>query len=197
MQIAIAAHPDDIEFGMGGVISLLKDVACIISFQCTPQRQIEAIRALNMLGVSSENVYFTKGTTHRDIISEYDSIFKKLNPLRVFTHFYGDSHQEHRIVYDCVISALRKFPSTDCFLWENNQPGAMTHETFAKRIFIPIRASHLESKLNALSEHYTQMEKYEKEKLFGFLRKQAEVNGYMCGTELAEAFFPIKCVMKL
>lgn len=197
MNLVIAAHPDDIEFGMGATLIQLERCVCVISFQCTEMRQKEAIVSLSKLGISSENILFTNAINHRDLISEYDLLFLKFQPTHVFTHFFGDSHQEHKMVYDCVISALRKFPNTNCLLWENNQPGSMTHETFSSRIFIPVQREHMERKINALTEHFSQMKKYNTEQLFEYLWNKSKINGYLCGSLYAEAFFPIKYIIKL
>jgi len=197
MHIAIAAHPDDIEFGMGALISMLPNPICIVSFQCQPHRQEEARRALGHLGVEPSRVFFTSATTHRGLIAEYDVLLADIQPTHVYTHFYGDSHQEHRIVYDCVLSALRLHPAASCLVWENNQPGGVTHQSFSSRIFLPVTEEAFAAKCMALSEHTSQMQKYDVPKLFRFLRNKAETNGYLCGSNLAESFNPIKLILKL
>jgi LmbE family N-acetylglucosaminyl deacetylase len=197
ITLVVAAHPDDIEFGMGAVVAGLTNPVCVLSFQCTPARREEALRAFKHLGVSSDHVHFTSGSSYRELIAEYDVLFKAIQPDRVFTHFYGDSHQEHRLVYDCVIASLRSFPAASCLVWENNQPGAMTQETFSPRVFFPVSQEHMNAKIAALREHESQMKKYDTEQLFPFLYHAARRNGYLCGSIYAEAFFPIKLVLKL
>lgn len=193
--LIIAAHPDDVEFGMGGTLTLLHDVICVLSFQCSPLRREEAVRALGALGVS--RIRYTTATTPRELVAEYDAIVEEVAPVRVFTHFYGDSHQEHRLVYDCVLAALRRTPRVTCLLWENIQPGALTHESFQGRIFVPLTPSAIEAKLTALLEHTSQLVKYDRSRLFDFLRQKAATNGYLCGAPYAEIFFPVKLVLKL
>jgi LmbE family N-acetylglucosaminyl deacetylase len=196
MNLAVAAHPDDIEFGMGATISTLRNFTCILSFQCNELRREEARASLVKLGVAHNSIFFTQSADPRNLIKEYDQLFSKIQPSRVFSHFYGDSHQEHRLVYDCVTSALRKFPKTSYLLWENNQPGATTHEIFNPRIFIPVNHENMLAKLEALTENVSQMKKYDTASLFSFLWNKAQTNGYLCGVRYAEAFLPIKYVLE-
>lgn len=193
--LVIAAHPDDIEFGMGGTLSQLESVVCVLSFQCSPARREEAARALGHLGVSQ--IRYTSATTPRELVADYDALVKEFAPIRVFTHFYGDSHQEHRLVYDCVLAALRHTPRVSCLLWENIQPGALTHEAFQGRVFVPLSSCAMEAKFTALREHTSQLQKYDVLRLFDFLRQKAATNGYLCGSPYAEVFFPVKLVLEL
>jgi LmbE family N-acetylglucosaminyl deacetylase len=195
--VLFAAHPDDIEFGMGGTLTRLHDVVCVLSFQCDMSRRLEAARALARLGVSSDRILYTTATQPRDLVAEYDRILETFRPMRVFTHFYGDSHQEHRLVYECALAALRRMPATTCLLWENIQPGALTHESFSGRVFVPLDADALDAKLGALREHTSQLAKYDTSRLLEFLRQKATTNGYLCGSPYAEVFFPVKFVLEL
>jgi len=197
MNIAVAAHPDDIEFGMGATLSQLQHVACIVSFQCNDERKKEVVASLRILGVDPTNIYFTSSSEPRGLVAEYDILLSKLNPVRVFTHFSGDSHQEHAIVHQCALAALRRFPKTTCLVWENNQPGSMTMESFSPRVFVPVTPDSINKKLDALRQHYSQMKKYDTSSLFTFLTDKARSNGFLCGSHYAEAFFPIKLVLEL
>lgn len=197
MNIAIAAHPDDIEFGMGATLARLETVACILSFQCTESRKQEAVSSLTILGVHPDNIYFTTSSDHRGLVAEYDAILSTLNPIRVFTHFSGDSHQEHKLVHQCALAALRRFPSTTCLVWENNQPGSMTMDAFSPRVFIPVTAEGVAKKMDSLRQHYSQMKKYDTETLFAYLEHKAKSNGFLCGSLCAEAFFPVKLVLEV
>jgi len=196
-SVIFAAHPDDIEFGMGGTLTRLSDVVCVLSFQCDLSRRDEAARALGRLGVSPDRLVYTTATVARELIAEYDRIVERYRPVRVFTHFYGDSHQEHRLVYDCALAALRRTPETTCLLWENIQPGALTHESFAGRVFVPLTSEAVDAKLDALRDHKSQLAKYDASRLLDFLRQKAVTNGYVCGSPYAEVFFPVKLVLKL
>ena len=197
MNVAIAAHPDDIEFGMGATVSQLPSVACILSFQCSDSRKEEARKSLRILGVKSENIYFTSSSEPRGLVAEYDALLSQLHPVRVFTHFSGDSHQEHKIVHQCALAAMRRFPEVTCLVWENNQPGSMTMETFSPRVFIPVSQESVAKKLESLRQHYSQMKKYDTDSLFAYLEHRAKINGFLCGSSFAEAFFPIKLVIEL
>lgn len=199
--LVFSAHPDDVEFGMGSTISKFTKmnipVSIVISFFFNSERRQEAILSLSKLGVRDINIFFTSGKDHRDIVSEYDSIISNVIPTNIFTHFYGDSHQEHKIVYECAITTLRKLPTTSCLLWENNQPGAHTHEKFSPIIYVSVDRSDFDAKISSLMCHETQMKKYNTDLLFKFLEHKALINGYNCGSVFAEVFFPIKMIMEL
>ena len=198
--LVFSAHPDDVEFGMGATVSKLTKmnihVTIVISFFFTHQRMDEARNSLSKLGVNKDNIIFTSGTSHRDIISEYDGIVERVSPNYVFTHFYGDSHQEHKIVYECCVTTLRKLPHASCLVWENNQPGAPTHNIFSPIIYLSVDTTDMVSKIEALKSHVTQMKKYNTDSLFKFLYDKASIHGYNSGSMFAEVFSPIKMIMK-
>ena len=52
---------------------------------------------------------------------QLDILFKKLNPTSIFTHFKGDSHQEHKTVCDISISCSRNI-NCNIYMWENTFP---------------------------------------------------------------------------
>ena len=179
---------------MGGTLCQIPNTHVVISFFFSEARKDEARRSLAHLRVPETNIHFTTSKNPRELVSEQDTLMNEIRPVRVFTHFYGDSHQEHRCVQESAVAATRKNSEISVFLWENNQPGARTHELFKPVVYNPIEESELECKIAALREHESQMVKYDTSRLYSFLKDKARIRGQECGHVQAEVFEPLKVV---
>ena len=196
--LCISAHPDDVEIGMGGTINRFitenKNVHIIICFYLDKSRKIETYNSSLLLGVKKENIYFIeKKNDIRAITKEVDNIVLEIKPTSIFTHFYGDSHQEHKIVTDVAISSTRHI---DCnlYMWENTFPGAITANFFKPNFYIKLNNIDIEKKINSFKEHKSQTKKYDLDTLCNFLKIKSEFWGFHCNSTNAEVFIQIKSV---
>jgi len=100
--LAIGAHFDDVEFGMGGTLlrhAENKDKIYVIISNSDEfrtgdidERKKEQLNSLKTMGLSGEDLLlFTAKDNEKDIISELD----KLKPDVVYTHYIKDTHQDH------------------------------------------------------------------------------------------------------
>jgi len=100
--LAMGAHFDDIEIGMGG--TLLKHIennskiymAVLNSDEFRTgkidERKKEQLESLKIMGLNKKNLMlFTSNEKEADIISKLD----KLKPDVVYTHYIKDTHQDH------------------------------------------------------------------------------------------------------
>ena len=193
--LCISAHPDDIELGMGGSISRFveegKIVNIIICFYHHEDRKQETYNALKLLGIQKSNIYFLNKTeNNRNRIKQLDKIVLDLKPKNIFTHFNGDSHQEHKLVTDISISSSRNI---DCnvYMWENTFPGAITYNFFKPNFYIKLDKRNMQAKVESFLEHTSQLKKYDSKKITDFMLIKSQFWGNHCSSLHAESFIQI------
>jgi LmbE family N-acetylglucosaminyl deacetylase len=68
-------------------------------------------------------------------------------PKAVFTQWIGDSHQDHQILTQSVISAGRD--TTDLYMYETTIPGGVTEQSFRSQLYVDI-SDYIDLKKDAL-----------------------------------------------
>jgi len=196
--LAFGAHPDDIEIGMGGTLKRLvengqKVVACIAT---TPNqkklREKEAKKALSSLGVRDIvflDMPLTEFGFNRKTIGKLDVVLNKYKPHSIFTHWTGDSHQDHVHLTASILAATRH-NNFNVYMYEQTIPGGITDASFRPQLFIDI-SPRLEDKIRAIKYHASQCAKYGEGWTEG-LRGRAMHRGYQIKTKFAEAFEIVK-----
>jgi LmbE family N-acetylglucosaminyl deacetylase len=116
--LCLGSHPDDIEIGCGGTILKLTsnfDTEVIwIVFSGTDERKNEAlISADKFLKNSDKKTVVIKEYKESffpyqgDMIKKYFYEIQKHDPDLIFTHFNGDSHQDHKIISELTWNTFR------------------------------------------------------------------------------------------
>lgn len=116
--LAIGAHPDDVEIGVGG--ALLRHVdrgdrVVILTLSggeaggAVSTRAVEAKRAAELLGAelrlgSLPDTYMSSG---RDTIEAISQVVREIEPQVIYTHSIADAHQDHRAVHEATVVAAR------------------------------------------------------------------------------------------
>jgi two-component system response regulator HydG len=176
--LAIGAHPDDIEIGAGGFIDILiarhngyveflvltEGIHGIAPDQPynAGLRQNEALNGAERLGVPRQNVTvlnFPDCQLHNyghQIIQAIEShLYDRDGKARfdvVLTHAEGDAHEDHRVVHESTLSAVRHFNGTVlCYQAPNTKPNGF-HPTF----FVELDPEAIAHKVAALQEHQSQ-----------------------------------------
>lgn len=123
--LAIGAHPDDIEIGCGGTLSILKDkghdlVHLIITSgeegdlhstkkQLAGKREAEAIQSGKLLK-TSQVIFFREPdgltTFSKELKTRLISIFREIKPDIVFTHARSDNFPDHQVVHQLTRAAI-------------------------------------------------------------------------------------------
>jgi LmbE family N-acetylglucosaminyl deacetylase len=162
--IAVGAHPDDIELGCGGTISVASAAGRkVIAVYLTkgeksgnPEtRMSESKKALSILGVEEAffgNFVDTEIPNSHKVIKFLEDLYEKFKPDTVLTHTTHDSHQDHRQIGWLSLSAFR------------NASKLLAYETprvtgdFSPTYFVDI-SNHVKSKWEALKCHESQKAK--------------------------------------
>lgn len=191
--LAIAAHPDDIEVGCGGMLKALANLGYrVYGLILTDgerggdgeQRLKEASASARILGL--EKVFFEHLEDGRlpfdiDTITVIEGYIDKLKPQKVLTHTKCDRHQDHVNCSNATTAATRKGVN-DILMYEvycSTKPSFIPH-------YIMDISETIECKLKALEKHQSQIEKGTLN-LEG-LKEHAGSIGKEYGCQYAEAF---------
>lgn len=200
--LALGAHPDDLEIGMGGTIAKLAatgyDVSLVVAtlpnFVKTDkkeERRNESIMSAKVMGCKSpefldlapDEIVFG-----RRFVTKIDEIINRYNPGVVFTQWIGDSHQDHQALTRAVIAASRDL--TDLFMYETTIPGGITENAFRPQLYVDITDT-LEIKKNALDCFESQKIRCGHLWIDAIIGRSA-YRGYQLNTKHAEAFEVIR-----
>lgn len=124
--LAIGAHPDDVEIGVGGVLAGHQDAGDEITLLTLSHgqrggdraaRAAEAERAAVLLGADLrlgdlEDTLLPESGPTLDLI---EAAVVDVDPTIVYTHTISDLHQDHRNVHRASMVAARGVPSVYCY----------------------------------------------------------------------------------
>jgi LmbE family N-acetylglucosaminyl deacetylase len=198
--LAFGPHPDDVEIGMGGTIAKhndLGDNVLILTFTGLlnghTNRESELRNAARLLGAEIDfvNIDMYDIRHSRDNVEVYDSIIKKHDPNIIYTPWRGDSHQDHKFMTDCVISATRRNRCSVC-MYETTLPGGITTHSFKPQLYNNI-SSYADLKIAALRQHQSQYNKFGENWIEGIVGRM-NFRGSQINVSAAEAFEIIKLI---
>lgn len=161
--LAIGAHPDDIEYGCGG--TLLKyakkgdNVYLLVMTKgkgggeaaVRKKEQEQSAKLMQARKVYWGGFKDTEIPVSKRTISTIEKVIKKVNPDEVYVNYFDDTHQDHRVLAHCVITAARY--SKNLLFYED-----YTALNFEPNIFVDIE-DVLEEKVKLLQEHRSQVNK--------------------------------------
>ena len=165
--LAIGAHPDDIEYSCFGF--LLKEQklgskinAYVVSPDSLTKNPIgdkrieESMNAFRLI----PDANLTIRNKNNIVIDDYQIIADQIRTLvqennvdLVLVHSPNDTMQEHRLLHEITMSALRRLP-VSIFLYKSPS----VSNSFVSNFIVDIKNEYHE-KVNALSEHKTQSNK--------------------------------------
>ena len=190
--LAIGAHPDDLEIGIGGTLAkLARDGARVVMViaSCPKDfdvRMAEAKRGAEILGC--EMRLLLDGGPQRledvktcDLVGLLDGVIREHEPAAVLTHSDRDFHNDHLLIYTACLPTqrLRYF---DFFSYHptNCRPVPVQ---FHPRAYVDVSET-IDAKMHAISAHASQ---------FGgrgldteMYREFAHMQGRMIGVPYAE-----------
>jgi LmbE family N-acetylglucosaminyl deacetylase/CheY-like chemotaxis protein len=124
--LAVGAHPDDVEIGVGGILAAHRDAGDTVVILTMSRgakgglpddRQNESLRSAELLGARLflEDLVDTEITSTGPTIAIIERVIKQVNPTIVYTHSIHDRHQDHRAVHEAVLVAARAVDTVACF----------------------------------------------------------------------------------
>lgn len=196
--LAFGSHPDDIEIGVGGTLCKCSEqghinVTGIVATlpQDKKERRKEAEVAAEILGIDIKlmDISFNDLFFSRKLVKKIDDILYEYNPEAIFTHWNGDSHQDHNVLTSGVIAASRL---NDCsvYMYEQTLPGGIVPDSFNAQMYVDI-SSTIGKKIKSIEAHRSQHEINGELWLHG-IKGRAMFRGSQINKEYAEAFQVVK-----
>lgn len=192
--IFIGAHPDDIELGCAGTILKYHNFdKTFIIMTCGREpestesitRRKEQIKAakkmgiddVRFLGLSDGNVICNNET-----VNKLKSVIKEMSPDLIFTHYWNDTHKDHRATYEITIEATR---NRDNMIFYKSYSSV----GFEANLFVDI-SDYLNEKERIIRLHDSQLKKYNNKnlKLVDTVILENRTIGYRLKTQAAESF---------
>ncbi len=211
--MAIGAHPDDIEFGCGGTLINHKEFGDKVIYVCmTNTESIDATKgkvirsesqlksetqcAADILGV--DNIFYLPFKDLHvpfsfDSVSRLETLIKQYNVDTIYTHWSGDSNQDHISTFKTTMAAARYVKNIYCY--EQIPIPRHTDNPMRVNSYTDISRS-FDLKIKAAECHQSQFKKY---KAAGFdvsenLTTLAKFRGIQANCKYAEGFQVIKQV---
>jgi LmbE family N-acetylglucosaminyl deacetylase len=190
--LAIGAHPDDIELGIGGTVSLLtkagiKVVMGIVSVPAEYDTRVaEAKDSAAILGC--ELRILMEGGCKRiedaknyQLVGMLDELVKEFKPAAILTHGPTDFHRDHVTIYHATVPTQR-LAQFDLYSYVPTMTRPLP-VPFEANAFVDISGT-IETKLKAIAAHKSQF--YSRGLAFEFYRDIARVTGRTVGVDYAE-----------
>lgn len=213
--LAIGAHPDDVELGLGGCLAKHAekgDDLYILIFTRGEKgvsndklkdkgksdilkgevRENETKNALKLLGIEEKNIKIlglpdTGFEINEKVAEEIYKYTAKVNPDIIYTHHFEDDHLDHVSTSLITLHATRRIKTI--FFYES--PSTRVH--FSPNYFVDISA-HMQKKVEALKMHETQAGKpYMDEEV---IISKARFRGFQAKVKYAEGFVVHRMVIE-
>jgi LmbE family N-acetylglucosaminyl deacetylase len=190
--LAFGAHPDDLEVGAGGLLARLSEEGAevtmvIVSIPNQPeQRRAEARAGAEVIDADLFILYEDKPCRVEDIpmhelVRRMDQVVGDMRPDLVITHSASDLHWDHGLVNRATVSALRRTPCD--LLAFLSSPEMNAQARAVGQCFADITLT-MDTKLNAISAHRSQVPKLDLESSRDLARAMGRISGY----QYAEAY---------
>jgi len=124
--LAVGAHPDDVELGVGGILAAHRaagDEVTILTLSRgsrggdADDRQHESLRSAELLGARLflKDLVDTEITNGGPTVRLIEEVVREVVPTIVYTHTNHDRHQDHRAVHEATIVATRSIDTVACY----------------------------------------------------------------------------------
>ena len=162
--LAVGAHPDDLELGVGGTLARLsaagaRVVMAVVSIPSNRKSRIqEATQAARILGcevrfLTPDRCMRVEDLKNHELVGMIDGLVKELQPEAMITHCLANLHTDHKLVHEaCMASQRLKFFDIFCFLPTSCHA---VNIAFNPHAYIDI-SDVIEDKMRAISMHSSQ-----------------------------------------
>ena len=211
--LAIGAHPDDIEFGCFGtlrkhindgdtvtlVVMTKSDVKDAYTQEITRdantslEEVIKAAKTLDSPELIIGGFEDTKIPFDSKSVAFLERIIKERNIDTIYTHWAGDTHQDHINTLSATMAAARLVKNVLCY---EQVPLPRITTTYPVANYYVDITNTIDSKLTACAAHKSQIDKFNKHgfDMLDNILTLAKFRGNQCGVKYAEAFNVLKIV---
>lgn len=192
--LAIGSHPDDIEYGCGASLTKYARHGHAVHLWVATRggqggpaderwREMEASAVrMGAAGLYCGEYTDTQVPLSQELVAQLESVLRQVRPRFIFTHWRDDTHQDHRHLTACTLSATRYIPNL--LFYEGP-----TSQNFNPTVFVDI-SEELENKLALLSLHASQIARtnIEQTTILDMARSAASFRGIQARVRYAEGF---------
>jgi LmbE family N-acetylglucosaminyl deacetylase len=190
--LAIGAHPDDIELGIGGTLAVLsRGGAHVVMAICSvpadyDTRTSEAKAAAKILGADLRILMDggckrIEDVKHYQLVGMIDALVKDLKPAAVLTHGPTDFHRDHVTVYNASTAAQR-LAAFDFYSYLPTMCRPVP-VPFQPRAYVDITQT-IDIKIQSIAAHQSQF--YSRGLTYEMYRDISRINGRFAGVQYAE-----------
>ena len=201
--LGIGAHPDDIEYGCGGMLTKYAEKGHSVYLFIASDGSLggePAVRRREQMDsaviIGAREVFWgeyqdTEIPLNRELIVRLESVIRQVEPRMIFVNYPDDTHQDHRNLAQGTLSATRYVPN---FLFYEGP----TTVNFTPNCFTDIEKV-LDKKLACLEAHRSQVAKTNIEDLtiLELAVSCANFRGIQARVKYAEAFQSIRLLLNL
>jgi len=126
----------------------------------------------------------------------------ELQPNIVYTTFWGDSHQDHQIIYDCVSRLVRVWGGLKVeqfYVGEiassTDQSIKLTHNMFAPNYYLKMSKAEFQKKMQSFSCYSGEIMKEPHPRSVQGLEILARSRGMECNSDFAEAYMSLRTIV--
>lgn len=160
--LAVGAHPDDVEIGVGGILlkhAAAGDTVAVLTLTGgeqggdTEARAAESLEAARMMSANlfHRDLVDTSVSDGGNTIGAIKEVIDRVSPTTIYTHTSKDVHQDHRNVHSATLVAARGIPRIYCY-----QAPSTTVE-FKPTKFIAVD-DHIDAKLDVIKAYDSQVQ---------------------------------------
>jgi LmbE family N-acetylglucosaminyl deacetylase len=196
--LALGAHPDDVEIGCGGTLlkyaraghhvylMILTDGARGGDSDVRRSEQVASSQILGAREIFWGGYLDTELPVAREAIQQIEDVVKKVDPAFIFVNYLDDTHQDHRHLATCTVTATRY--TRNVLFYETP-----TTQNFSPTVYVDIDGL-LEAKVHSLEAHASQVSKTNVEgvSILDVARASAHFRGLQGRVRSAEAFVPLR-----
>lgn len=220
--LIIAAHPDDEVLGVGGTIARHVDkgdevfILMVTEGSSTQyknqagkiqQKKLELEKVKETLGIT-EVIYLDLPDMKLDTIPKADlneQVAKaalNIKPEIVYTHFYGDINNDHQVVFEATMVAVRPIGDYSVRrVLAYNTPSSTewsaqtSNNVFLPNVYVDI-TDYLPKKIEAMKQYQSELRSYPHPRSLESLNQVAKFWGKHIGVDAAEPFMLIREIEK-
>jgi LmbE family N-acetylglucosaminyl deacetylase len=199
--VAIGAHPDDLEIGIGGTLARLKRSGSrVVMVVASIPKDFEVRMAEAKLGaeiLGCELKVLLDDGPHRiediktcELVGMLDDVVREYEPAAILTHSSADFHNDHLLIYNACLPTQRlRYFDMFCYHPTNCRPVSVN---FHPRVYVDV-SDTIDAKMHAITAHASQ---------FGgrgldteMYREFAHVQGRMIGVPYAEGLDVVRMLL--
>jgi LmbE family N-acetylglucosaminyl deacetylase len=165
--LAVGAHPDDLELGVGGTLARLSagGARVVMAVLSIPNKRLSRIeegrKAAAILGcevrfMTPDRCSRVEDLKNHRLVGMIDGLVRELKPAAMFTHCLANLHTDHKLAHTACMASQR-LSYFDIFCYSPTSCHAI-NIAFQPHAYIDISQT-IEEKMKAIRTHSSQFER--------------------------------------